>query len=55
MMSRYERKLEKMERGNWFRKSLVVMGIYLTPVEGSLFTALEIYAGDRICLDIFHV
>jgi len=55
MMSRYERKLKKMERGNWFRKSLVVMGIYLTPVEGSLFTALEIYPGDRICLDVFHV
>ena len=29
MMSRYERKLEKMERGNWFRKSLVVMGILI--------------------------
>ena len=49
MMSRYERKLEKMERGNWFRKSLVVMGIYLTPVEGSLllpwrFTPVIVFA-----------
>ena len=53
MMSRYERKLEKMERGNWFRKSLVVMAILILGIV--LEQLLGALGNARICLDIFHV
>lgn len=53
MMSRYERKLEKMERGNWFRKSLVVMGILILGIVleqllGALGNALGLSALESV-------